>query len=51
MDNTTRQIVKYVSVVEPDELRRVTPDATAKTHFIIVDAVGVCESELKALAE
>ncbi len=33
-------------VVKPDELRGVTPDATAKTHFVIVDAVGVCESEL-----
>jgi type I restriction enzyme R subunit len=33
-------------VVRPDELRGVTPDAAAKTHFIIVDAVGVCESEL-----
>jgi type I restriction enzyme, R subunit len=33
-------------VIRPDDLRAVTPDATAKTHFIIVDAVGVCESEL-----
>jgi type I restriction enzyme R subunit len=33
-------------VIKPDELRGVTPDATAKTHFIIVDAVGVCETEL-----
>jgi type I restriction enzyme R subunit len=33
-------------VVRPDELRGVTPDASAKTHFVIVDAVGVCESEL-----
>jgi len=33
-------------IVKPDELRGVTPDATAKTHFVIVDAVGVCESEL-----
>jgi type I restriction enzyme, R subunit len=33
-------------VVRPDELRGVTPDAAAKDHFVIVDAVGVCESEL-----
>jgi type I restriction enzyme R subunit len=28
----------------PTEFQSVTPDATHKTHFIIVDAVGVCES-------
>ncbi len=33
-------------VIKPDELRGVTPDASAKTHFVIVDAIGVCESEL-----
>ena len=33
-------------VVKPDELRGVTPDASAKDHFVIVDAVGVCEGEL-----
>ncbi len=33
-------------VVTPTELQAVTPDASAKTHFIIVDAVGVCEGEL-----
>ncbi len=33
-------------VVTPTELKSVTPDANAKTHFIIVDAVGVCEGEL-----
>ncbi|WP_258349360.1 DEAD/DEAH box helicase family protein [Saccharopolyspora gregorii] len=27
-----------------DDLRQVTPDATAKTHFVIVDAVGVTDS-------
>lgn len=27
------------------ELAAVTPDETHKTHFVIVDAVGVCESE------
>ncbi len=29
--------------IDPDELMEVTPDAKAKTHFVIVDAVGVCE--------
>jgi type I restriction enzyme, R subunit len=32
-------------VIDPDSLQRVTPDAKAKTHFVIVDAVGVCEDE------
>jgi type I restriction enzyme R subunit len=30
----------------PDELGAVTPDAPAKTHFVIVDCVGVCEQDL-----
>ena len=33
-----------VRTVNPDDLRAVTGDATAKTHFFIVDAVGVSES-------
>lgn len=33
-------------VVSQTELKSVTPDADAKTHFIIVDAVGVCEGVL-----
>ena len=33
-----------VRTIKSDDLRSVTGDATAKTHFIIVDAVGVCES-------
>jgi len=33
-------------VVTATDLQAVTPDAAAKTHFIIVDAVGVCETEL-----
>jgi type I restriction enzyme R subunit len=33
-------------IIKPDDLRAVTPDANAKTHFVIVDAIGVCESEL-----
>ncbi|NLD42570.1 MAG: DEAD/DEAH box helicase family protein, partial [Chloroflexi bacterium] len=28
----------------PDDFQSVTPDAKAKTHFVIVDAVGVCET-------
>lgn len=32
-------------VVSADELKSVTGDATAKTRFVIVDAVGVCERE------
>jgi len=31
-------------VLEADELRKVTPSARAKTHYVIVDAVGVTES-------
>ncbi len=30
--------------LSPTDLRSVTPDATHKTHFVVVDAVGVCES-------
>ena len=32
-------------VVSVDEIRGVTPDAKAKTRYVIVDAVGVCEHE------
>ena len=35
-----------VRVVGADELRGVTPDAKAKDHFVLVDAVGVTEAEL-----
>jgi type I restriction enzyme R subunit len=35
-------------VVDPDVLQSVTPDARHKTHFVIVDAVGVCEEEKAA---
>ena len=34
-----------VRVINPNDLQSVTPDANAKTHFIIVDAVGVCEQD------
>ena len=29
-----------------DDLKSVTPDAIAKDHFVVVDAVGVCEQDL-----
>ncbi len=35
-----------VRVIDATELRAVTPDATAKTHFVIVDCVGVVGHEL-----
>jgi len=35
-------------VVDPDVLQSVTPDARHKTHFVIIDAVGVCEDEKTA---
>ena len=31
-------------VLTPDDLRKVTPSAQAKTHYVIVDAVGVTRS-------
>ena len=31
-------------VLKPDDLRKVTPSAPAKTHYVIVDAVGVTRS-------
>ncbi len=30
-------------IIDPDVLQSVTPDARHKTHFVIVDCVGVCE--------
>jgi type I restriction enzyme R subunit len=35
-----------VRIIDPNDLQAVTPDALAKTHFVIVDCVGACESEL-----
>jgi type I restriction enzyme R subunit len=35
-----------VRVVDADDLRGVTPDALAKTHFVIVDCVGATETKL-----
>jgi type I restriction enzyme R subunit len=31
-----------VRVIKPDDLQAVTPDAHAKTHFVIVDPIGIC---------
>jgi len=35
-----------VRVIDPSDLRAVTPDAPVKDRFVIVDAVGVTETEL-----
>jgi type I restriction enzyme R subunit len=35
-----------VRVVDKTELKQVSPDAPAKTHFVIVDCVGVTEGDL-----
>ncbi len=35
-----------VRIVSKTDLLQVSPDATAKTHFVIVDCVGVTESDL-----
>ena len=32
-------------IISATDLLAVTPEAVAKTHFVIVDAVGVCESD------
>ncbi len=34
-----------VRVIKPDDLQSVTPDAKVKDHFVIVDAIGVCEQD------
>ena len=34
-----------VRIIPPTDLQAVTPDARAKDHFVIVDAVGVCERD------
>ncbi len=34
-----------VRVISEDDLKAVTPDAEYKDHFVIVDAVGVCEQD------
>lgn len=35
-----------VRVIDPNELKAVTPEALAKTHFVVIDCVGVIDSEL-----
>jgi type I restriction enzyme R subunit len=35
-----------VRVIPDDDLRAVTPDAKAKSHFVLVDAVGIVETDL-----
>ena len=34
-----------VRIIAPTDLQAVTPDAIKKTHFVIVDCVGVCEQD------
>ncbi len=34
-----------VRIIPPTDLQAVTPDAVRKTHFVIVDCVGVCEQD------
>ncbi|MBI4006734.1 MAG: DEAD/DEAH box helicase family protein [Gammaproteobacteria bacterium] len=34
-----------VRVIKKDDLKAVTPDAISKDHFVIIDAVGVCEMD------
>ena len=35
-----------VRIIDPTELKAVTPDARAKTHFMLVDCVGMTEKKL-----
>ena len=35
-----------VRVIDNADFQAVTPDATSKTHFVIVDCVGLCEEDL-----
>jgi type I restriction enzyme R subunit len=35
-----------VRIIKADDLKSVTPDAMSKDHFVIVDAVGVCEQDM-----
>ncbi len=35
-----------VRVITPTEFQQVTPDATNKDRFVLVDCVGICESDL-----
>ena len=35
-----------VRVIDPNDLKSVTPDAKVKDHFVLVDAIGVTEADL-----
>ncbi|HNV71355.1 MAG TPA: type I restriction-modification enzyme R subunit C-terminal domain-containing protein, partial [Candidatus Ozemobacteraceae bacterium] len=35
-----------VRTIKPDELQAVTPDSRSKTHFVIIDCIGVTETPL-----
>jgi len=35
-----------VRIIDPNDLKAATPDAEAKTHFVLIDCVGVTDSEL-----
>jgi hypothetical protein len=37
--------IETFRVISETEFQQVTPDAKTKTHFVIVDAVGVCERD------
>lgn len=39
-----------VRIINPDDLQAVSADATAKTHFVLVDAVGVTEADFNDTA-
>ena len=36
---------RSVRIIDPNDLQAVSADATAKSHFVIIDAVGVTEAE------
>jgi type I restriction enzyme R subunit len=35
-----------VRIISADDLQGVTPDAKAKTHFVIIDPIGVCQHSM-----
>jgi type I restriction enzyme, R subunit len=39
-----QMIGRGTRVISQTDLQAVTPDVSAKTHYVVVDAVGVCES-------
>ncbi len=39
-----QMIGRGTRVISQTDLQSVTPDVSAKTHYVVVDAVGVCES-------